>query len=55
MKVVDIFLMILILSGTIYLLYRSLWKKKGHCAGCNSDTCDIKKTPITNFKARRKE
>ena len=25
-----------------YLLYHSLWKKKGHCHGCDcsSDSCD---------------
>ncbi len=55
MRFVDIILMILILIGTIYLLYRSLWKKKGHCAGCDSDTCDIKKPPVNNVKSRIKK
>ncbi len=38
MGVVDIVLMVVILAAAEYLLYRSLWKKKGHCAGC--DTCE---------------
>jgi hypothetical protein len=29
----------LILAGAAYLLYRSIWKKKGHCHGCESGTC----------------
>ncbi len=36
----DIGLMVLIASGAIYILYRSIFKKKGHCGGCCSDTCD---------------
>lgn len=43
----DIILIALIISGAVYLLYRSLWKKKGHCPGCDSETCDVKK----KFKA----
>ncbi len=39
----DIVLIILIIGGAFYLLYRSLWKKKGHCQGCDSATCDMKK------------
>ncbi len=31
--------MLLIISGAAYLLYRSLWKKKGHCQGCASTEC----------------
>jgi hypothetical protein len=38
----DIAFMILIIGGAFYLLYRSLWKKKGHCPGCDSETCDKK-------------
>jgi hypothetical protein len=39
----DILLMILIVGGAIYLLYRSIWKKKGHCSGCSDATCEMKK------------
>jgi len=28
-----------ILAGALYLLYRSLWKGKGSCAGCTSGGC----------------
>jgi hypothetical protein len=31
MGFVDILLMTGIIAGAIYLLYRSIWKKKGHC------------------------
>jgi hypothetical protein len=43
MGLIDILLMGLIIAGAVYLLYRSLWKKKGHCQGCDSGTCDTKK------------
>jgi len=43
MGFVDIILMAVIIAGALYLLYRSLWKKKGHCPGCDSGTCDAKK------------
>jgi hypothetical protein len=39
----DIFLMVLIISGAVYTLYRSIWKKKGHCSGCDSEMCEMKK------------
>jgi hypothetical protein len=38
----DMIWMGLILSGALYLLYRSVWKKKGHCAGCDSRTCELR-------------
>jgi hypothetical protein len=34
MGFVDIVLIVLIVGGALYLLYRSLWKKKGYCHGC---------------------
>jgi hypothetical protein len=34
MGIVDYVLIGLIVGGAIYLLYRSLWKKKGYCHGC---------------------
>jgi hypothetical protein len=39
MSLIDIVLMTLILAGATYLLYRSLWKKKGHCHGCDGGGC----------------
>jgi len=42
MGFVDILLMGLIIAGAVYLLYRSVWKKKGHCQGCDSETCTKK-------------
>ncbi len=38
----DIVWMTFIISGALYLLYRSIWKKKGHCPGCDSETCTKK-------------
>lgn|GEM_PF-696166 len=38
---IDIALMAVIIGGAVYLLYRSVWKKKGHCPGCDAGTCDI--------------
>ena len=42
MGLFDISLMILIVGGAIWLLYHSLWKKKGHCHGCEGGSCDSK-------------
>lgn len=39
MSVVDIFLMMLIGGGAVWLLYRSLWKKKGCCGGSECGGC----------------
>jgi hypothetical protein len=36
MGIADIVLIVPIVGGAVYLLYRSLWKKKGYCAGCDS-------------------
>ena len=38
----DIIIATAILAGAAYLLYRSVWKKKGHCQGCDSGSCDKK-------------
>ncbi len=47
----DIFFMTLIIGGAVYLLYRSIWKNKGHCSGCSAeDICVGKKT----FDSKRK-
>lgn len=43
MGLIDIPLMTAIIGGAVYMLYRSIWKKKGHCSGCNDMTCHIKK------------
>ncbi|MCM2357157.1 MAG: FeoB-associated Cys-rich membrane protein [Geobacteraceae bacterium] len=42
MGVKDIIIAAVILGVAGYLLYRSLWKKKGHCQGCDSGSCDKK-------------
>ena len=39
----DIILMVAIIGGAVYLLYRSLWKGKAHCAGCELGSCEVKK------------
>lgn len=36
----DIVLMGLIVAGALYLLYRSVWKKKGYCHGCDSSSSE---------------
>jgi len=36
MGIVDIVLIVVIVGGAAYLLYRSLWKKKGYCPGCDT-------------------
>jgi hypothetical protein len=28
--------------GALYLLYRSIWKKRGYCHGCSSGNCLVK-------------
>ncbi|MCL6558151.1 MAG: FeoB-associated Cys-rich membrane protein [Firmicutes bacterium] len=48
MSVVDILLMGLIMAGALYLLYRSLWKKKGHCPGCDTGACHADKSRDSN-------
>ncbi len=45
MGFIDIALMVVIISGAVYLLYRSIWKKKGHCPGCDSGTCESENLP----------
>jgi hypothetical protein len=42
MGTADIVIAGLILIAAAYLLYRSLWKKKGHCQGCESGCCERK-------------
>jgi hypothetical protein len=36
MGIVDYVLIGLIVTGAVYLLYRSIWKKRGYCSGCSS-------------------
>lgn len=36
MGIVDIVLSGLIVGGAVYLLYRSIWKKRGYCTGCTT-------------------
>lgn len=42
MNIIDIIVAFLIFLGSIYLLYHSLWKNKGHCSGCTSGDCKTK-------------
>jgi len=39
MGLVDLLWMALILAGAVYLFYRSVIKKKGHCPGCDDGSC----------------
>jgi len=39
----DLLIAGVILIGAAYLLYRSLWKKKGHCQGCSDGSCSGKR------------
>ena len=36
MGIVDVVLIVVIVGGAVYLLYRSLWKKRGYCTGCDT-------------------
>ncbi len=36
MGIGDVVLIVLIVGGAVYLLYRSLWKKKGYCTGVDT-------------------
>lgn len=38
----DLLLAGAIIIGSVYLLYRSVWKKRGFCPGCDSETCSTK-------------
>jgi len=42
MGISDLIIAAVILSGACYLLYHSLWKKKGHCCGSGCDGCSKK-------------
>jgi len=39
----DMLIAAVILAAAFYLLYHSVWKKKGHCQGCDSGSCDSRK------------
>jgi hypothetical protein len=39
MEFADILWMVVIVAASVYLLYRSVWKKKGHCTGCEGCSC----------------
>jgi hypothetical protein len=39
MGVTDIIIAAAILAGAVYLMYHSMWKKKGHCQGCGDGGC----------------
>jgi hypothetical protein len=42
MGLTDIIIAAVILAGTGYLLYHSVWNKKGHCSGCGDHGCGKK-------------
>jgi hypothetical protein len=42
MSAVDMFWMALTLAGAGYLFYRSFWKQKGTCSGCDQSNCHKK-------------
>ena len=39
---VDAILAGAIVCGAVYLLYRSIWTKKGFCPGCDCSSCPTK-------------
>ena len=39
MGISDSIIAALILAGAVYLMYHSVWKKKGHCQGCVDGGC----------------
>ena len=48
----DFLLAAAIIIGAVYVLYRSVWKKRGYCPGCDSETCPTKpenKSPDSKF------
>jgi hypothetical protein len=42
MGVSDMIIAAVIPGGAVWLLYNSLWKKKGHCGGCDGGSCGKK-------------
>lgn len=42
MGTADMIIAAAILGVAAWLLYRSVWKKKGHCHGCEGGCCDKK-------------
>jgi len=44
MTIIDIIVALLIFFGAVYLLYFSICKRKGHCSGCASGVCKVRKT-----------
>jgi hypothetical protein len=39
MEIKDMLIAAGILIAALYLLYHSVWKKKGHCSGCSDGGC----------------
>jgi hypothetical protein len=44
----DLFLAGGIAIGALYLLYRSIGKKRGYCHGCSSGNCSVKGNDESN-------
>jgi hypothetical protein len=45
MEVRDMLIAVGIVAAAFYLLYHSVWKKKGHCQGCSDGGCGSGKPP----------
>ena len=39
MGMTDIIIAGIIIAGAVFLLYHSVWKKRGHCQGCGDGGC----------------
>lgn len=55
MGIADVLWMTLILGGAGYLLYRSVWKKKGHCQGCDNAGCSKSDLSLATAQSRFRE
>ena len=43
MDLIDIVVAVTVALFVVFLLYRSVWKKRGECAGCEVSDCGPKK------------
>lgn len=43
MGIADMLIAGIIIAGAVALLYHSVWKKRGHCHGCNDGGCSATK------------
>jgi len=52
MGLIDILFSVGIIAGAVYILYRSLWKKKGYCPGCIG-SCSMDKNMDKNLMKQK--